>query len=448
MVISSSSPIVPRTSQEKGEKKRAGLDPDAICMLVIRICCKLGVQPEIYSFEKIIESLSKITILSNKQHSSRERSFNMFTAPAEFYRLDPLTGCNNFLSFVETLSQYSARTEKRPFSILHADLNHLYMLNESKGRTYGDSVVRWMEIVLREESNAATYRIGGDQFSVILTAETTGDSEKLANRIFARLNREGEQLGIPTPAARIALVHYDEPDNYSLYDMMFQLGETMFDVKSKRDRRIHVYHARDLIKSEIRAGDTNLHDSTHTQEVLRWIANDTIGHLFFMGRMLDIAQLTSYLDAISGLPNIRAALMKIEKEIASKLPFAVLLMDGDNIRTFNDVSYACGDDMIQKVSAVLSDKLRPGDFVARWRSGDEFVAILPNTSGEGGRIVAERFCSAIKEASQSWMFPTSITVGIATYPEHGSDVNTLVDVAEKAMKKGKDEGKDRVVLVG
>ena len=370
----------------------------------------------------------------------------MFTAPTEFYRLDSLTGCSNFLSFVETLSQLSGLGEKQPFSILHADLNHLYVLNERKGRPYGDSVIRWMEIVLREESNASTYRIGGDQFSVILSEGLPTEHEELSDRIFTRLNREGEQLGIPIPAARMALVHYDDRNNYSLHDMMFQLGETMFDVKSKRDRSIHVYQARDLIKSEIQAGETSSNNGSHTQEILRWIANDAIGHLFFMGRMLDTAQQMSYLDAISGLPNMRAALLKMEKEISSKQPFAILLMDGDNIRTYNNVSYACGDDMIQKVSAILSDKLRPGDFVARWRSGDEFVAILPRTSDRGGKIVAERFCSAIKEASFGWMFPVTITVGIAEYPKHASDVNTLVDIAEKAMKKGKDEGKDQVVL--
>jgi diguanylate cyclase (GGDEF)-like protein len=366
----------------------------------------------------------------------------MFTAPTEFYRLDPLTGCSNFLSFMETLSQFSARTEKQPFSILHADLNHLYTLNVSKGRTYGDSVIRWMEIVLREESNARTYRLGGDQFSVLLTSGRTCDSEQLANRIFARLNREGEQLGIPTPAAQIALVHYDDPDDYSLYDMMFQLGQTMFEMKSKRDVCIYVYRGCDLI----RAGKGGQLEEPQTNEVLRWIANDAIGHLFFMGKMLDSAQRTSFLDAISGLPNMRAALLKIEKEIAARRPFALLLMDGDNTREYNNISYACGDDMIRKIAVVLSEKLRPGDFLARWRSGDEFVAILPNTSNEGGRIVGERFRLSIKEASLSWMFPITITTGVATYPEHGGDVDSVVDAAEKAMKKGKDNGKNQVVL--
>jgi diguanylate cyclase (GGDEF)-like protein len=226
--------------------------------------------------------------------------------------------------------------------------------------------------------------------------------------------------------------------------MMFQLGETMFDVKTKRDRTMYVYDAKDLIRSK--ATDGAMPEVSRTEDVLRWIANDAIGHLFFMGKMLDTAQQASYLDAISGLPNLRAVLLKLEKEIEDKRPFTVLLMDGDNTRAFNNVSYACGDDMIRKISAILSEKLRPGDFLARWRSGDEFMAVLPNTSGEGGRIVGERFRLAIKEASLNWMFPITITTGIATFPEHGSDLDSIVDAAEKALKKGKDGGKDQVVL--
>ena len=370
----------------------------------------------------------------------------MFTTPPEFYRLDPLTGSSNFLSFVEAISQLSARVEKLPFSILHADLNNFYILNATQGRSHGDSVIHWMEIVLREESSASTYRTGGDEFSVILTGGTSCDYEELSKRIFTRLNREGEHLGIPAPVARIVLVHYDDHQDYSLYDVIFQLGEAMLDVKTNRDRTIQIYHAHELIRSERQVEECSQKDATTREETLRWIANQAIERIFFMGKMLDTAQRTSYLDTISGLPNMRAALLKLEKEISSAQPFAVLLMDGDNIRTYNNVSYACGDDMIQKVSRVLSEKLRPGDFVARWRSGDEFVAILPHTSREGGKTVARRFCSAVREASLAWMFPTTITIGIATYPADGMDVDTLVDVAEKAMKKGKDEGKDRVIL--
>lgn len=366
----------------------------------------------------------------------------MNTAPTEFYRLDPLTGCNNFLSFVETLDQFSWGKEKQPFSILYTDMNYLQVLNETKGHAYGDSVIRWMEIVLREETQSTPYRIGGDEFAVLLTRTSRSENEALLLRIFARFNREGEQLGIPVPVVRISLVHYENDTRISLNDVMFQLGEAMLDVKTRRDRTINVLWAKDLMSAQPSPAE----EENESQSTLRWIANHAIRRVLYVSKMLDEAQKTSFLDSISGLSNMRAALLKLEKEISLKQPFSLLLMDGDELTRYNNISYAAGDDMIQKISMILSSKLRPGDFIARWRTGDEFIAILPNTSSEDARIVAERFCSSIREASKAWRFPTSITVGIAKFPAHGTTVQQLVDKAECALKKGKDLGKDRVIL--
>jgi diguanylate cyclase (GGDEF)-like protein len=374
----------------------------------------------------------------------------MSTTSTEFFRLDPLTGCNNFLSFVETLEQLSSEERRQFFSILYTDMNHMKMLNTTKGHSYGDSVIRWMKIVLQEESESPVYRTGGDEFIVLLTNGTRKNFEEILERIFSRLNKEGKRLGIPAPVARIALVHYDDNNCISLRNVLFQLGEAMLDVKTRRERTINIYWARDLITSDMQTEEQDKKGGEYSQNILRWIANDAIGRVLYLGRLLDEAQKTSLLDSISGLPNMRAALLKMEQElnhsIASKGSFSVLLMDGDNLTLYNNISYAAGDDMIQKISSVLSENLRPGDFVARWRTGDEFVAILPNTNSEGAAIVGERFCSAIRETSQTWRIPTSISIGIATFPIHGTDTDTLVDVAESAMKKAKDMGKDRVIL--
>ena len=370
----------------------------------------------------------------------------MTTPTAEFYRLDPLTGCSNFLSFVEALDQLSSGDGKQPFSILYLDMNHLQMLNETRGHSYGDSAIRWLGLVLQEESNSPTYRVGGDDFAAILTDGIHADYEKLLNRIFARLNKEGEQLGIPSPPARIALIHYDTDHDFSINDVMFHLWESILDVKRNNDRTINIFRAGDLIKSTAEAKEQDRDTIDHSWEVLQHIANQAIHKVLLMGRMLDIAQKNSYLDSISGLPNLRAAMTTFDKEIASNKPFAILLIDGDDLRRYNSISYAAGDEMIQSMGRVLSDHLRPGDFIARWRTGDELVVILPNTSGEGARVVGERFCSAIREASKNWKFPTSISIGIANYPKHGDNINELVDAAEAANKKAKDEGKDRVIL--
>jgi len=369
----------------------------------------------------------------------------------EFYRLDPLTGSHNFLSFVEALDGMSAQEKRSQFSILYTDLNQFHMLNETRGHPYGDTVIRWLGIVLKEECNSPIYRTGGDDFAVILTDGIHAEHEELLNRIFARLNREGEQLGISTPPATIALIHFDGRSDFSINDVMFHLWETIYDVKTNMGKTINIYQAQNLIKSRAEA-DGQKQDNEYTQKMLRFIANTAIGGIVGMGMALDTAQKNSYLDSISGLPNLRAALQKMEKDISnaaqSSQPVAILLIDGDNIKRFNNVSYADGDRMIQDMGRVLSENLRPGDFVARWRTGDEFMVILPNTSGPGASVVGERFCAAIREASKSWLFPTSISIGIAVYPEHGEHVNALVDVAEAANKQAKDEGKDRVVLAG
>ena len=368
----------------------------------------------------------------------------------EFYRLDPLTGSHNFLSFVETLHHMSAQEEPSPFSILYTDINYFHTLNDTRGHAYGDSVIRWLGIVLQEESASPTFRIGGDDFAVLLTHGKHSDHEDLLHRIYARLNREGEQLGTASPPAKIALIHFNDKKGFSIHDVMFHLQETIRDVQINKERTIRIFWAQDLLKSDAKMDGHNMESVKRSWDLMQHIANSTISGIIGMGRALDTAQKNSYLDSISGLPNLRAALLKLEKTIqdatAIRQSFSILMIDGDNIKRYNNVSYADGDKMIQDMGSVLSDNLRPGDFVARWRTGDEFMVILPNTSVQGARVVGERFCAAIREASRRWLFPTSISVGIASYPQHGNLVNELIDAVETANKQAKDEGKDRVIV--
>lgn len=369
----------------------------------------------------------------------------MMTSTADLYRLDPLTGCHNFLSFVETIDQLSLDRGRSPFSILYVDLNYLAVLNEQKGYSYGDSVIHWLGLVLREEFNAPVFRIGGDDFAVILLGDKKPEYERLLKKLFERLNREGEQLGIPSPPACIALVHFDMVREFTTNDVMFNLWEAILDVKSNNGRTVNIFSAGNLIKATGQLREPGPEHSHHSVRVLRHIANQAILRIIQMGQVLDVWQKTSYLDSISGLPNMRAALLKMEKEISDKHLFSLLLMDGDNLTRYNNISYATGDAMIQKIGAILTESLRPGDFVARWRAGDEFIAILPNTNSTGAEVVGNRICAAVREASRSWQYATSLTIGVAEYPFHGTTTYALVDMAEGALKLGKQAGKDRVV---
>jgi len=90
--------------------------------------------------------------------------------------------------------------------------------------------------------------------------------------------------------------------------------------------------------------------------------------------------------------------------------------------------------------------LRPNDFVARWRSGDEFIVILPDTPKENARIISERFRQAVKEQSKEWKIPVTISIGVSNYPIDGINMNSLIDKVESANKRAKEQGKDQVVL--
>ena len=102
--------------------------------------------------------------------------------------------------------------------------------------------------------------------------------------------------------------------------------------------------------------------------------------------------------------------------------------------------------MIRKISVTLGGALRPNDFLGRWRMGDEFIIILPATSVEQAMAVAERLRASVEQASSSWLYPTSVSVGISYYPRHGSSAPELLEAAEIALKSSKSLGKNRVSI--
>jgi diguanylate cyclase (GGDEF)-like protein len=78
--------------------------------------------------------------------------------------------------------------------------------------------------------------------------------------------------------------------------------------------------------------------------------------------------------------------------------------------------------------------------------GDEFIVILPDSNVEQAVAVAERLRSAVEAASKDWLYPTSVSIGVACYPKHGNSANELLEAAEHALTISKKGGKNRVTL--
>jgi len=347
-------------------------------------------------------------------------------------RIDPLTGSGNLLAFLEAFTSRLDAPGETSFSLLMVDLNKFGVFNEEHGRKQGDAVLHWIGIVL-QDTNMPVYRIGGDEFLVVFSEGLPAERETFARAVFERLNLESEQFNWTNPAS-VILIHFLK-EKLEIADIWIAISDALFDAKVYGDRGFLV--------------NTYTHASAGNNYQIR-VINTLTERLLSFANSLDTTHQLAYSDPITKLPNSLAAEIQLEQAIRQsqldKTNFSILFIDGDDLRLYNTISYSAGDEMIRRLSEVLSQNLRPGDFIARWRSGDEFFVILPETSSEKAMMVGERLRSAVERESESWQFPVTISIGLATYPKHGETARELLNAVEVASKLAKDNGKNQVVI--
>jgi diguanylate cyclase (GGDEF)-like protein len=351
-------------------------------------------------------------------------------------RYDPLTGCGNLVSFIEALRSRLGSQREGSFSLLLLDLNDFMQINQTQGQAAGDVILRWIALVL-QDTGRPVYRVGGDEFIVIFSQDSHAVHREISQVVADRICQEAGQFELDQPAS-IALMHFNDDVRVEPSDAWIAINKALFEVKEYGDRGFKVY-------------DHN-HENDRESLMVRGLVDmltERITHFFYEWEKTSVLAFT---DPVTGLPNSLAAEKKLREtlEDAQKTgrEMAIILLDGDNLSLFNDVSYAAGDEMICNLAAVMSGNIRPDDFVARWRMGDEFVVILPGANANLGKMAAERLRTAVEAASRSWLFPVTISAGIAAYPEHGTLLESLLSASETALKLAKDSGKNRAVVAG
>lgn len=167
---------------------------------------------------------------------------------------------------------------------------------------------------------------------------------------------------------------------------------------------------------------------------------------------LNKAMLMSETDELTGLHNRRGFAILADRLFAQAArynrPVSILMIDSDNLKTINDGhGHQTGDRLLKTLAKCVAVELRQTDVVARY-GGDEFVALLPDTPPAGASIVAERIRSAVAAASimeQGPPLATSVSIGIASYPENGGSIDAVLARADKALYAAKAQGRNRVV---
>lgn len=153
-------------------------------------------------------------------------------------------------------------------------------------------------------------------------------------------------------------------------------------------------------------------------------------------------------DPLTGLPNRLLAKDHLEMAVAYSSRVnsrvALLFLDLDNFKTINDsLGHTVGDALLKAVAMRLRDSVRNTDTISR-QGGDEFLVLLPDTSDTDAiTVIAEKVVLALSTPFeiQGQHLSTSASIGIAVYPDDGSDFDTLLKKADTAMYQSKKAGR-------
>ncbi|MBU8975193.1 diguanylate cyclase [Lysobacter sp. MMG2] len=159
-------------------------------------------------------------------------------------------------------------------------------------------------------------------------------------------------------------------------------------------------------------------------------------------------------DALTGLFNRRYLEESLTREIARcqrrQQPLAVLMLDVDHFKAFNDRhGHAMGDAALAAFARMLKDKCRPEDIACRY-GGEEFTLILPESDLPTALERAEdiRTSAALLRIGEAGGAALRITVsiGVALMPQHGEVGLELMRAGDRALYRAKHEGRDRVAV--
>jgi diguanylate cyclase (GGDEF)-like protein/PAS domain S-box-containing protein len=165
----------------------------------------------------------------------------------------------------------------------------------------------------------------------------------------------------------------------------------------------------------------------------------------------ELAQRLAFYDALTGLPNRRMLLDRLDRGLAQAKRFqrslAIMFLDLDRFKQINDtLGHDAGDELLKAVAQRLAACVRAGDTVAR-TGGDEFVVVLPEIAPPAdATLVAEKIIQALMTplAVYGQEIRTSTSIGISIYPINGEDdAQALMKKADMAMYAAKAAGRNR-----
>jgi diguanylate cyclase (GGDEF)-like protein len=166
-------------------------------------------------------------------------------------------------------------------------------------------------------------------------------------------------------------------------------------------------------------------------------------------RLSHVEQL-AYVDDVTHLYNSRFLDLALDRELAGGRPFTVLFMDLDRFKAVNDRhGHLMGSRLLTEFGRVLRSCVRDEDVLVRY-GGDEFVALLATVDSGGALKVAERIRRVVEDhrflSREGHSVRLTVSIGLASHPEHAPTKALLLELADRAMYRGKETTRNVVYI--
>jgi len=157
-------------------------------------------------------------------------------------------------------------------------------------------------------------------------------------------------------------------------------------------------------------------------------------------------------DPLTGLYNRQFLKETVERELhratRNNLQLAILILDIDRFKAFNDTfGHSAGDAVIKSVANFLKQFFRIEDFCCRY-GGEEFLILLTDAALEGLEARCDTLRQSVGKLTVTHeggnLGKVSVSIGVAVFPKNGTTFSQLVDAADKALYRAKQQGRDRV----
>ena len=152
----------------------------------------------------------------------------------------------------------------------------------------------------------------------------------------------------------------------------------------------------------------------------------------------------AHTDSLTGLFNLRYLRQQIDHLLGLQQryghPFALLLLDVDGLKRVNDsFGHAAGDELLVGVAEAIRAATRSVDVPARI-GGDEFCVLAPHQTAERATVLGERLAAGIEEIETADGANVGVSIGVVACPEHASQAERLLELADIAMYSAKAGG--------